>query len=181
MAVVVFECGKILFAGLPLTEEQPGGCGTGPAQRDGAELFARRPQSLAVRFFGALHHATVGDDLLPTGKARDGLTLLEHASGQDLPTPRHRLQAGERLHRIGFRPAGESAFPLAHHFIGVLDQRHLDRLADPGSGKVVGHRCAVGLVREPFADFGERGLTIGSMEVRSEFRPLARQRTARAE
>ena len=77
-AVFVFEFNKILFAWLTLTDEEHGGFGTGPAQRDGADLFAGSPQAFAVRFFGALHQATVGDEILHTGKPRDVLNLIQN-------------------------------------------------------------------------------------------------------
>ena len=49
-AVFVFEFGKIRFPRLTLADEEHGGFGKGPAQMNIANLFARRPESLAIRF-----------------------------------------------------------------------------------------------------------------------------------
>ena len=46
-AVVVFQCGKILFPGLTLTDEKHGGFRKRPASMAGANLFAGSPQSFA--------------------------------------------------------------------------------------------------------------------------------------
>ena len=75
-AVFVFEFGKILFPGLALADEEDRGFGKGPAQMHVADLFARSPQSFAVRFFGAFHQPTIGDEILHTGKALDVLNLI---------------------------------------------------------------------------------------------------------
>ena len=39
LAMCVFECGKIGFPRLALTDQEHGGCGTRPAQRHVADLF----------------------------------------------------------------------------------------------------------------------------------------------
>ena len=76
-AVFVFEFGKILFPRLTLADEEDGGFGKGPAQMHVADLFARGAQSFAIRFFGALHQATIRDKILHARKAANVLNLIE--------------------------------------------------------------------------------------------------------
>ena len=68
LAVFLFEFDKIFFPRLTLADEQHSGFGKGPAQMHGADLFAGRPQSFAIGFSGALHQATIGDEILHPGK-----------------------------------------------------------------------------------------------------------------
>jgi len=66
--VLVFQFCKIGFPGLTLADEQHGGFGNRPAQMHVANLFAGRARPFAIRFFGAFHQATIGDEILHTGK-----------------------------------------------------------------------------------------------------------------
>jgi hypothetical protein len=75
-AVFTFKFGKIRFARLALTEEEHGGFGKGPASVHVADLFAGRAQPCIVRFLGALHQATIRDEVLYTRKALNVLNFV---------------------------------------------------------------------------------------------------------
>ena len=89
--MVVCKCGKRLFAGLTLAEEEHGSFGTGPPQRDSAELFAGRAESFARGFLGALYQPTRGPKILDAREAPNVLPLLSEDQRQNLPTPGNRL------------------------------------------------------------------------------------------
>lgn len=56
----------------------------------------------------------------------------------------------------------------AQQFVVVIEERNLDlnRLADTGSGKVVGDVCAIRFGSQPFAARGQMVLTLGIVKVR---------------
>ncbi len=67
-AVCVFEFHRVCFPGLALPNKEDRGFGKGPAQMLVVDLFARRPQSFAIGFLGALYQATVGHKYGTRGK-----------------------------------------------------------------------------------------------------------------
>ena len=75
-AMFVFEFREIRFARLALPDEENRRFGKRPAEMDMANFLARGSSPFALGFFGALHQATVGDKILPAGKALDVVDLL---------------------------------------------------------------------------------------------------------
>jgi hypothetical protein len=118
----VFEFGKICFPGLALAEKQDRRFRKGPASVHGADLFAHRPQAVAMGFLGALHQTTRGDKILYPRKAGHILDLVEDDQRPDLSDPGHRLQPGERLDIIGVGTAREREFDLTQQLILVIDE-----------------------------------------------------------
>ena len=120
---------------------------------------------------------------MPARKALNVLDLIEQDQGQDLPDPRHGLEPRKSLYVVGLGTARKIEFHLAEQLVIVIKERHiyLYRLADTGIGEMVSHVFAVRFVCESFADLGEIVLTIGIVNVGSEFGALARQVTATTE
>ena len=75
-AVFGFEFSEVRLPRLTLAEEKHGRFGKRPASVDIADLFARRAQPFAVRFFGALHQATVRHKILHARKAANVVDLI---------------------------------------------------------------------------------------------------------
>ena len=75
LAVLVFQFREIVFPRVTLTDEQHGGFGKGPPSMPVAHLVAGRAHFFATRFFGTCPQATRRDELVPPGKARDGVNL----------------------------------------------------------------------------------------------------------
>jgi hypothetical protein len=112
-AVFLCQFRNIVFPRLTLAEEKHGRFGKRPAQMDSADLFACSPQSFAVRFFGAFHQPTIGDEILHAGKAGDILNLIQNHQGQNLSDPGHGLEPRKGLHVVRFSTARKVEFPRA--------------------------------------------------------------------
>lgn len=170
------ECGELRFPGVTLAEEEDRRLGNRPTQRSIADLFARRPQALAVRCLGARHPTTVGHTILYARAASEILHLLEDAQRQNLADARDGLPPRQRLNIMDFRTAREGEFPFAPQLVRMIDEPNVasDRLADPGLGDMLRDIVAVGLVRPSRADLRQSVLTVRLVTGGEQFGALAR-------
>jgi hypothetical protein len=82
---------------------------------------------------------------LHAGKARDVLDLIQKDQSQNLPDARDRVYARKRVDIVRFGPARAREFDLTQQLIVVINERHIDfdRLADTGSGEMLGYVFAI--------------------------------------
>jgi len=111
--VFVFKFGEIVFPQLVLPQEEDRGFGKGPAQMHVANLFPGGPKVFAGGFFGALHQATIRDEVLDTRKPRDVLNLISDDEGQDLSDPWDGWEPREGLPIMCLGTSGDIEFHFA--------------------------------------------------------------------